>query len=146
MLPRPSTATFLSSSRRFLLHRPSVLAVRPQSTQPRVKYDDPQIGDYPNLPWVNAQTRAPSGWFDNQDRRNFGETIDIHSNSYSTPQLHEEDEALGVWSPDLHSYSPYKALSQLAAMAVALTGFSFYVYHNQVERPATRTEPMAENS
>lgn len=39
------------------------------------KEKDPQIGDYPNLPWVNKQLRTPIGWWDNQERRNYGEPV-----------------------------------------------------------------------
>lgn len=39
--------------------------------------EDPQIGDYPNLPRYSAQTRGPYGWWDPQDKRNFGETVSI---------------------------------------------------------------------
>ena len=28
-----------------------------------------KLGDYPELPWRSAQQNAPSGWWDNQDRR-----------------------------------------------------------------------------
>ncbi|KAJ1677747.1 hypothetical protein EV182_005522, partial [Spiromyces aspiralis] len=47
----------------------------------------PQIGEYPNLPWINAQTRPQLGWWDRQMRRNFGEP------------LHEHDEQFNMWSP-----------------------------------------------
>lgn len=39
---------------------------------------DTQIGSYPNMPMYNQQWRdgnPTSGYWDNQDRRNFGETV-----------------------------------------------------------------------
>jgi NADH dehydrogenase (ubiquinone) 1 beta subcomplex subunit 8 len=34
---------------------------------------DPQLGDYPQLPFVSTQLRSPLGWWDVQMRRNYGE-------------------------------------------------------------------------
>jgi NADH dehydrogenase (ubiquinone) 1 beta subcomplex subunit 8 len=51
-------------------------SVRPQSTLNTGEIvEDPQIGDYPNLPRNSTQARGPYGWWDPQDRRNFGETV-----------------------------------------------------------------------
>lgn len=51
-------------------------SVRPQSTLNTGEVvEDPQIGDYPNLPRFSTQTRGPYGWDDAQDKRNFGETV-----------------------------------------------------------------------
>lgn len=37
---------------------------------------DPQLGDYPAMPFENQQFRPFSrNWWDTQDRRNFGETV-----------------------------------------------------------------------
>lgn len=37
---------------------------------------DPQLGDYPDLPPVSLQNRKWSPrWWDQQDKRNFGETV-----------------------------------------------------------------------
>jgi NADH dehydrogenase (ubiquinone) 1 beta subcomplex subunit 8 len=54
----------------------AITSVRPQSTLSTGEVvSDPQIGDYPNLPRISAQTRGPFGWDDPQDKRNFGETV-----------------------------------------------------------------------
>lgn len=54
----------------------AITAVRPQSTLSTGEVvSDPQIGDYPNLPRISAQTRGPFGWDDPQDKRNFGEAV-----------------------------------------------------------------------
>jgi NADH dehydrogenase (ubiquinone) 1 beta subcomplex subunit 8 len=42
---------------------------------------------------------------------------------------------MGVWAPDLHTYSPYKAASQLAFFATVLAGVSAVVYKFYPERP-----------
>jgi len=63
---------------------------------------DPQIVDYPNLPWENHQTREPEGHWDKQARADFGETP------------HEEDEVLNLWSPELHQDSAGKSFLDLA--------------------------------
>ncbi|KAG0746262.1 hypothetical protein G6F57_008668 [Rhizopus arrhizus] len=106
-------------------------SVRPQSTLNTGEIvEDPQIGDYPNLPRNSTQARGPYGWWDPQDRRNFGET------------LHEEDEIMGVWAPDLHEYSPRKALAQLALFAGAIASVAGIVYKTYPESPAVkRTYP-----
>lgn len=39
---------------------------------------DPQLGDYPDLPFVSQQQRKYSPkWWDPQEKRNFGETVSI---------------------------------------------------------------------
>ena len=42
--------------------------------QPKI---DPQLGDYPQLPPISAQRRPAKGWWNNQERRNFGETVSL---------------------------------------------------------------------
>ncbi|KAI7877318.1 uncharacterized protein EV154DRAFT_525497 [Mucor mucedo] len=109
----------------------AMTSVRPQSTLNTGEVvQDPQIGDYPNLPRFSTQTRGPFGWDDPQDKRNFGETV------------HEEDELYGVWAPDLHHYSPIKAASQLALFATIMATFATVVYKFYPERPVVqRTYP-----
>ena len=41
--------------------------------------DDPQLADYPRLPYVSKQTRPARGWEDQQFRRNFGEPVRVLS-------------------------------------------------------------------
>lgn len=36
---------------------------------------DPQLADYPRLPWASRQKLPPKGWWDPQMRRNFGDTV-----------------------------------------------------------------------
>ncbi|SAM01316.1 hypothetical protein [Absidia glauca] len=114
-----------------LIQRPVVMSARSQSTLDTGEViQDPQIGDYPNLPRWSHQSRGPFGWWDPQDKRNFGETV------------HEEDEVMGVWAPDLHTYSPYKAVAQLAMFAGVIASFVGVVYTTYPDRPAVkRTYP-----
>lgn len=39
--------------------------------------DGMALGEYPNLPLVSAQRRQMTGWWDKQDRRNYGEPVSI---------------------------------------------------------------------
>ncbi len=39
--------------------------------------DDPQLADYPRLPFVSKQTRPARGWEDQQFRRNYGEPVRV---------------------------------------------------------------------
>ncbi|KAI9318202.1 hypothetical protein BX666DRAFT_2018875 [Dichotomocladium elegans] len=131
MALRTSTRLF---SARLSAQQPMLMAasLRAQSTLNTGEViEDPQIGDYPNLPRWSTQARGPYGWWDPQDKRNFGET------------LHEEDEILGVWGPDLHSYSTWKALGQLGLFVASMAGLSFVVYNTYPDRPAVkRTYPF----
>ncbi|KIJ52589.1 hypothetical protein M422DRAFT_94388, partial [Sphaerobolus stellatus SS14] len=83
---------------------------------------DPQLDGYPQLPWETTQTKPPTGWWDLQMRRNYGEPI------------HEEDDALNMWSPDPPIIPPAVALRQFTLVALALTGFGTILYLNVPER------------
>jgi len=111
---------------------------------------DPQLGDYPQLPWVSNQLRPPKGWWDNQMRRNYGEVVCPNSwrfsqaartDSLSFSQIHEEDDALNMWSPDAPPpVEPSFALGQFTLAAIGITAFAYYVYHNVPERPSIPRE------
>lgn len=45
----------------------------PATFKPQEK--DPQLGDYPDLPWVSDQELPARGWWDQQMRRNFGDPV-----------------------------------------------------------------------
>ncbi|CEP16911.1 hypothetical protein [Parasitella parasitica] len=56
--------------------------------------------------------------------------------------VHEEDEIMGVWAPDLHNYSPYKAAGQFALCTALFTGFAAIVYKFYPDKVAVpRTYP-----
>lgn len=62
--------------RRSYIKRPFVPENEPVGINQKPPVDsDPQIGDYPNLPYVSYQSREPLGWDDLQERRNDGETV-----------------------------------------------------------------------
>ena len=67
-----------SSTGRALL-APRRPAHRALSTQ-----KDPQLGDYPALPDVSRATLPPTGWWDNQMRRNFGDTVSSLSSAVTS--------------------------------------------------------------
>ncbi|KAK9448210.1 uncharacterized protein V1518DRAFT_419985 [Limtongia smithiae] len=55
--------------------------------------DDRLAGDYPEFPVIFNQKRDPYVKYDDQQlRRNFGDP------------LHEDDDVLNMWSPDVHDY------------------------------------------
>jgi len=115
---RPIRVAQLSSTRRY---------ATPTEYKPEEK--DPQLGDYPQLPWVSTQLRPAKGWWDVQMRRNFGEVI------------HEEDDALNMWSPDAPPpVEPSKGLLQFTAVSIAIAAFAYYVYHNVPERSSIPRE------
>ncbi|KAG8726767.1 hypothetical protein FRC12_023101 [Ceratobasidium sp. 428] len=89
--------------------------------QPKI---DPQLGEYPQLPAISAQRRPPKGWWNEQERRNFGEAIP------------EQQEVLGFWSPDVFNMPREKALKQFGIAVVIFIGFTLAVKASVPERPA----------
>ncbi|KAG4305209.1 hypothetical protein PORY_001379 [Pneumocystis oryctolagi] len=84
------------------------------------KKEDSMVGDYPsNIPFVNRQTREPydRDYFDITERRKFGEP------------LHEQDEILTMFSPDVHSYvTSSKAFLHLFTFGLVITTFCSIAY------------------
>ncbi|KZT53239.1 hypothetical protein CALCODRAFT_416617, partial [Calocera cornea HHB12733] len=90
---------------------------------------DPQLGDYPILPAVSRQWRKPGDqWWDKQDRRNFGEPV------------HEQDEALTIWAPDVYPISGPSALFQFSLAVLGFIGFGFVLSTIRPGRPAVPRE------
>ncbi|KAG8797059.1 hypothetical protein FRC17_007864 [Serendipita sp. 399] len=89
---------------------------------------DPQIGDYPRLPAISNQLEPPTGWDDVQYRRNFGQT------------LHEQEEALNMFSPDLPhaNIEPRTAVFQASVAFAILGGIIVLLGYNAPQLPATR--------
>lgn len=89
---------------RLITQRPLLTAVRAQSTLSTGEVvKDPQIGDYPNLPRWSAQERGPYGWWDPQDKRNFGETVwprlnSIRNSQSTTFALTDSNAHANTWS------------------------------------------------
>ncbi|KAG8213307.1 Ndufb8, NADH dehydrogenase 19kDa subunit, partial [Butyriboletus roseoflavus] len=88
---------------------------------------DPQLGDYPDLPWQSSQTLPPRGWWDQQMRRNFGDPVP------------ECEEVLSMWGPDISVVPPRTALFQFTLAASAFVGFAFLC--NSVLVPERPTVP-----
>jgi hypothetical protein len=51
------------------------LSARNYATPTLVKEEDPQLEGYPKTPAISRQYAAPTGWTDNQERRNFGDVV-----------------------------------------------------------------------
>ncbi|UZJ52549.1 hypothetical protein CBS101457_001869 [Exobasidium rhododendri] len=98
---------------------------------PEVREQDPQLGDYPQLPYKSLQRRKyDPRWWDPQEKKNFGET------------LHEQDDILGVWAPDVFPISGATALKQFLVAVGVACGFASLVYFTLPDRPAQpRTYP-----
>ncbi|PWN50212.1 hypothetical protein IE53DRAFT_387516 [Violaceomyces palustris] len=92
---------------------------------------DPQLGDYPDLPFVSFQTRKYSPkWWDTQEKRNFGEIP------------HEQDDVLSVWAPDVHATPASSALRQFLLAAGVGSVLFTVIYTFKAERPSVpRTYP-----
>ncbi|EJU04922.1 hypothetical protein DACRYDRAFT_20508 [Dacryopinax primogenitus] len=90
---------------------------------------DPQLGDYPQLPAVSRQWRQPGDqWWDKQDRRNFGEPV------------HEQDEVLTVWAPDVYPVSGPSAIFQFSMACLVFTAFGVILSFVRPDRPAVPRE------
>ncbi|KAK9326019.1 hypothetical protein V1517DRAFT_312450 [Lipomyces orientalis] len=55
--------------------------------------DDRLVGNYPEYPYVSNQSRDPYEKYDDQQLRR----------NYNDP-LHEDDDVLNMWSPDIHDF------------------------------------------
>lgn len=70
-LSKPRAAARLFKSSPASVAVPAVLRTYASQAQEA----DPQLADYPRLPWVSRQRLPPKGWWDPQMRRNFGDTV-----------------------------------------------------------------------
>jgi NADH dehydrogenase (ubiquinone) 1 beta subcomplex subunit 8 len=104
---------------------------------------------YPALSSASRQLRNPKGWWDNQERVNFGEPVrtvpyrstpsrvgDTHPLTSPRRQLEkvpENDDIQSMWAPDVHAIKPSSALSQLLLMFGAVGLFAFGVYEMRAQ-------------
>ncbi|CAE7219686.1 unnamed protein product [Rhizoctonia solani] len=86
--------------------------------------NDPQLGDYPRIPPISLQRRPAKGWWNQQERRNFGEAVP------------EQYEILSLWSPDVFNISRASALKQFGIAVAVFFGFTVVVKASVPERPA----------
>jgi len=90
---------------------------------------DPQIADYPRLPWVSKQRLPARGWWDPQMRRNYGDTY------------HEQEEILGMWGPDASPVPPKTALRWFSIAVASFLSFGLLTKFALVpNRPAVARE------
>ncbi|PVU98365.1 hypothetical protein BB559_001645 [Furculomyces boomerangus] len=86
---------------------------------------DPQAGDYPNLPWIKSEEKTPYGWWDRQNRRNFGEPV------------HEHFEILGMQTNSVYPHPSWsKVLLQWTVFVSILGGGAFIVSYFVPEKVA----------
>ncbi|GBE87986.1 Ndufb8, NADH dehydrogenase 19kDa subunit [Sparassis latifolia] len=103
--------------------------LRTYATPVAVKRDeDPQLAGYPQLPYISRQLLPPKGWEDPQMRRNFGDT------------LHEEEEVLSMWGPDVSPLPPKTALRQFTIATLGFVTFGVVVNYLVPARPAVPRE------
>ncbi|BGP54324.1 hypothetical protein JCM8202_000756 [Rhodotorula sphaerocarpa] len=99
----------------------------PASTAPQYNPDhEPALHamGYPALSGASRQLRNPKGWWDNQERVNFGEPVP------------ENDDIQSMWAPDVHKIRPSSALTQLLMAFGGVGLFSFFVYEMRAPAPA----------
>lgn len=85
-----------------------------------------QNNNYQNPPRVKRAFRDPYGdWWDKQERRNFGEPV------------HEENEILGVFSPEQYTHvTARKGLFQVGAFVVTFLGLCGVVSMFYPDKPS----------
>ncbi|EKD00334.1 hypothetical protein A1Q2_05392 [Trichosporon asahii var. asahii CBS 8904] len=115
-------------------HSPSA---KPPPPPPGVEVD-PMLHGYPQLPAINLQSRSPYGWWDQQERKNFDEVVSIicHHTDEADRQVHEEEDALSMWSPDQHRVEASRAALGIVTMLALVAGFSYYVTIHRPQRKA----------
>ena len=64
-----------AAARQRSLNSPKPLRWSRAASTSAAQEKDPQLGDYPELPWQSSQTLPPRGWWDQQMRRNFGDPV-----------------------------------------------------------------------
>ncbi|KAI0787631.1 hypothetical protein C8Q74DRAFT_1366471 [Fomes fomentarius] len=90
--------------------------------------DDPQLADYPRLPFVSKQRRPARGWEDLQFRRNFGEP------------LHDQEEILSMWGPDVPVVPTQTASLWFSIAALGFVSLGVLCTYVCPEIPAVRRE------
>ncbi|RIB08309.1 hypothetical protein C2G38_2045278 [Gigaspora rosea] len=115
-------------SQSFPIARGQIVRYQHVKPPPKVNVEDPQIGDYPNLPVEFKLDRPPLGWEDQQNRRNFGEPI------------HEEEEILNVWSFDRYDIDFGDAAMQLLTFFALLGIYMFAIKQTDHESPAIKKQ------
>lgn len=99
--------------------------------------------------------RNARGWWDRQERINFGEPVSDASQSCTLlkrrrthscvyhfpppiPKVPENDDLQSMWAPDVHKVRPSSALGQLLMAFAGVGLFAFGVYSIKPNHPAVR--------
>jgi len=77
--------------------------------------ENSQVGDYPHLSNTSRQTLPAYGWWDQQNRRNYGDP------------LHEQEDIVGMWGPDAPHVPPPTALKHFGVAVLCWLAFAFSV-------------------
>ncbi|CAG8484353.1 5877_t:CDS:2 [Diversispora eburnea] len=109
---------------RFVIPVPKIARRYYKPEPPKYYTNDPQIGDYPNLPFESKFKRSPYGWWDEQERRNFGESF------------HEQEDAINVWAFDIYDCHIPTALKQMATFFLGVGVLAIIITVTVPERPA----------
>ncbi|EAU85631.2 hypothetical protein CC1G_06344 [Coprinopsis cinerea okayama7 len=124
---RRASALTLASRRPVAQVIPVALRARSRSNLP--EEPDPQLNGYPQLPWVPKGSLPARGWDDMLERRNFGEP------------LHEQEEVLSMWGPDVPPVPPQTALRHFLFAVTAFIGAGFTIkYYLTPDAPAIKRE------
>ncbi|RMJ22264.1 hypothetical protein PHISP_06865 [Aspergillus sp. HF37] len=122
----------LPQAARYTLPRASFSQLRALRAEEKETEDPFPDGNYPNPPREKRQFRDPyESWWDQQERRNFGEPV------------HEDNDILGVFSPEQHTHvSPGKGFFHLGCFVAAFLGLCGAVSLTYPDRPTIpRTFP-----
>ncbi|KAI9835443.1 MAG: hypothetical protein M1819_002361 [Sarea resinae] len=123
-------------SRRIAVARPLAGALRtvaPRTNLTQIRcisqadIEDPGMnGGYVSPPAQKRQFRDPYGdWWDKQERRNYGEPV------------HEDNDILGLFSPDEYThYKPAKGFALLGTFVATVFGLAGVVYFFYPDKPA----------
>ncbi|KAK9346091.1 putative NIAM subunit of mitochondrial NADH:ubiquinone oxidoreductase [Lipomyces starkeyi] len=88
--------------------------------------DDRMAGDYPDYPYVSNQSRDPYEKYDDQQLRR----------NYNDP-LHEDDDMLNMWSPDIHDFvSDGQAFKSILYFFATVGVGSYICTYFMPEKPA----------
>ena len=134
MAPIVRSAALIAKRRALIAARQRLVARTYATPVTTHQEKDPQLGDYPQLPEVSRQHLPPTGWWDNQTRRNYGDTVRLSTQLIRgcfietffslACQLHEQEELYSMWGPDVPSIPPKTAVFQFGIAASVFLGLA----------------------
>ncbi|KAG7089483.1 hypothetical protein E1B28_011163 [Marasmius oreades] len=110
-------AILRATHRSLLATRPRYLATKSATStaEGELNVEPEVLTEYPDVPPINHQYLRPTGWQDNQMRRNYGDP------------LHEQEELYSMWSPDIPAIDPNVALKRFTMALLGFTGVFLYI-------------------